>query len=505
MREVIILLSIFLIMPFKSVFPVFEPVYGLESVQIKRAVISSFNPSLVWVASRNSLYRSQDRGKTFKKVSVFKDEEVKHIFFDPKLASTLYVAASRHLYKINIGEEEEKLKQLFFSSEDQMINTAAKHKGVLFIGTDEGVHFASEDVLIWSRLGSMADSPVYCLEPAGEDLYLATGKGVHVFKTKDKIEKLFVIREEETEEEGEGEDEEDEEEENQEGLTARVIKVDIFDKDQIWLGTNRGLFVSQDKGSNWRKLYLAGINNLSINCLFQTSLQKNALYLGTTKGFFRVNLRKNESKQIFEGLHSSYIHWGEFTPEGEIYLATSKGLFRNVYFTPSYHSNSLKVILRKEPSIQEVQQAALHCNEVHPDKIKKWRSALKYRALFPEISLDYDKTIYGAYGASYRGAIVGPKDWGVNFKWKVGDLIWNSYEDDIDTKGRLNTRLRLDILDEINRVYFERLRLRREIVDSSLSEEELFAKELRLRELTAILDGYTGGFFSEKTKELSSP
>ena len=311
-----------------------------------------------------------------------------------------------------------------------------------------------------------------------------------------KVERVFITRK----------DDETEDQEEKIGLTCGVIKVDAFDKRKVLLGTNRGLFVSSDEGISWRKVYISSIDNLHINCISQTNLQTDALYLGTTKGFFVVDLYKSTAKQIFEGLSSSYIFWSEFTSEGKIYLATSKGLFENDYFTaPAVKNNSLKELLTKTPSIQEIQQAALKYNEVHPDKVRKWRKALKYRALFPEVDLDYDKTIYGTAGTStYDGkTFVGPHDWGVSFSWDVGDLVWNSYEDDIDTRSRLNTQIRLDILDEINRVYFERLRLKREISAASLSEEDLFKKTLRLEELNAILDGYTGGYFSRRKEELN--
>jgi hypothetical protein len=160
-------------------------------------------------------------------------------------------------------------------------------------------------------------------------------------------------------------------------------------------------------------------------------------------------------------------------------------------------------MLNKEPSITEVQQVALRYNEVHPDKIRKWRNALRFRGLLPNFSLDYDKTVSVYQSSNVDRAYVGPRDWGCSFSWNVGDLIWNTYEDDVDTRSRLNTQLRLDILDEINRVYFERLRIKRQLVSSSLPEDELFQKDLRLRELTAIIDGYTGGYFSKKSKELS--
>jgi hypothetical protein len=84
----------------------------------------------------------------------------------------------------------------------------------------------------------------------------------------------------------------------------------------------------------------------------------------------------------------------------------------------------------------------------------------------------------------------------------VGDLIWNSYQDDVDTRSRLNTQLRINILDDINSIYFERLRVKIDLMDSTLSNEEKLKKELRLQELTAALDGYTGGYFSERLEEL---
>ena len=485
MKKLILLLSLFLIIPFHSSFSLFRPVQGLESGNVKRVIVSPFDPKVICVASNNSLYKSQDGGQEFEKVAVFKDEEVQHIFFDYSLADIVYITTSRNFYRL-----KDRLEKLFSSSDDEIIYTAAKNKGLLYIGTSQGLSSASEDSLIWRKVKALSNFSIYFIEPAGDNLYLATEKGAYLFKGDQEIERLFVMRKEEAIDE--------------EGLSARVIKVDLLDENRLWLGTNHGLFISEDWGVNWSKLYLPGLDNLSINCLAQTKLQANTIYLGTTKGFFIGDLKRNTSKQLFEGLHSSYISWIEFTSEGRIYLATSKGLFKNDYFSSVYPENNPEVVLEGEPSVGEIQEAALFYNEVHPDKIRKWRTGLKYRALFPEVSLDFDKTVTTALGASYDRVQIGPQDWGVNLQWDIGDLLWNSYEDDVDTRARLNTQLRLDILDEINRVYFERVRLRRELASATLSEEDLFKKKLRLAELTAIIDGYTGGYFSKQIRKKSA-
>ena len=57
-------------------------------------------------------------------------------------------------------------------------------------------------------------------------------------------------------------------------------------------------------------------------------------------------------------------------------------------------------------------------------------------------------------------------------------------------------QLRDDIVDEVTRTYFERRRLQANMLLSPPSEQQALEQELRLQELTALIDGLTGGFFS---------
>ena len=484
----LLLLACFLVLPLNNAFAVFVNVQDIEDAHIKRIAISPFDENLIYVGSKNALFKSADKGKKFQKIYVFKDEELSHIAFDPVSANTAYVAATRHLYKIT-----DKIDMVFRSADEDSILSVAKYKDGIYVGTTGGLYFSSEDILKWQKIGGLTDATtINYIEPAQDGLYLATNKGVFFLKDKDNIKRIFILRDKEVEDEEES------------GVVANIIKVDIFDKSKIWLGATNGLFLSKDKGENWNKLYLGSLDSLNIVSLAQTKLEESSIYVGTLKGFFKADLKTNSAKQIFEGIYSDEIFWVAFSPAGEIYLATSKGLFESTYFNPPSNKRPIAEVLKGEPSIREVQQAAIRYNETSPDKIRQWRQAVKVRALMPTLKLDYDKTITTALGATYDRVQVGPRDWGVSFSWDIADLVWNTRETDIDTRSRLNTQLRLDILDEINRVYFERLRVKREIVCNNLQEEELCQKDLRLQELTAIIDGYTGGYFSKKISELSS-
>jgi hypothetical protein len=62
-------------------------------------------------------------------------------------------------------------------------------------------------------------------------------------------------------------------------------------------------------------------------------------------------------------------------------------------------------------------------------------------------------------------------------------------------------QLRDDILDEVTKLYFERLRVKAELDNLAIEDrKKRFEKELRIAELTANLDALTGGYFSQQIK-----
>ena len=188
--------------------------------------------------------------------------------------------------------------------------------------------------------------------------------------------------------------------------------------------------------------------------------------------------------------------------------------------TPVITYQELEARFANEPSVQDVQKAAMRYAHIDPQEFARWRRLVKTRALAPEtfqvtVGHDTDDDTDYARGKtiSLTGGTVtiGPDDeaWGhstdndwdyeVKMKWKLQDFIWNKEMLRVSSETADQVGLRQDILNEITKIYFDRRRLQIDMVlDSNISMEAKIKQELRLQELTAAIDALTGGYFSEQ-------
>ena len=164
-----------------------------------------------------------------------------------------------------------------------------------------------------------------------------------------------------------------------------------------------------------------------------------------------------------------------------------------------------------EPSVIEVQRMAIEYAEVSPEKIRKWRSQARWRALLPRFSVDFSEArddnidIYKSSSTSY--IIEGPRevnnDIGLDLTWDLSELIWSNAQTSIDVRSKLMVQLRMFILEEVTRLYFERKRLLFDIerveidLEGEITRDILFDKRLKVEELTGYIDALTGGQFSK--------
>ncbi len=460
---------------------VFSKVQGIDDVRIKRVAVSKADPSFLTIASDNALYVSKDGGDSFRKKVVLKDEQAAHIVIDPHQAGTLYLAGTRNCYKVG-----ETTKRIFSGDNDETINFIAKHCDHIYVATSAGLYFASEALLNWKSVPGLSEHAVYSTLGSPDGIYASSDKGVHLYKPDGALLRKVFTKTHES---------------NDETYSSRqTLSRSSPNSKRLWLYTNRGLFHSNNSGENWKRFYIAGANNLSINCMMSPPSETNRFFICSDDGLFAVNANDGSAQALYEGLPTSKINWMDFGSNGEIYLATDKGLFTNKETTKPKPSHlTMQMLMEGEPTIQEVQEAALRYNMVHPEKIRNWSRKIKYRALAPRLSIDYDKTIGSSFTQNGYYYAEGPHDWGVSLSWDLGNLIWNSYEDDIDNRNKYMNKTRTDILDEVNRLYFERLRFKRKIMAATLGDDTMELK-FRLHELTAMLDGTTGGLFTRNRK-----
>ena len=160
-----------------------------------------------------------------------------------------------------------------------------------------------------------------------------------------------------------------------------------------------------------------------------------------------------------------------------------------------------------EPTILELQRAAIRYAEVSPDKIINLRRRAAARAFMPEVSVGYDADTYDTIStATLNGKtnfFIGPDDtsrgWDVSAKWDLGDLVYNTAQTSIDSRSKLMVELRNDVLEMLNTAYFERKKIQRQLTKIADKENPAYTdREIRIEELTATIDGLTGGYLSRR-------
>jgi hypothetical protein len=293
----------------------------------------------------------------------------------------------------------------------------------------------------------------------------------------------------------------------------RYISVDPNNINYLYLATSRGVYKSPDKGNSWELLTDYGLLSKEIKFLLLSL--KSTIYAVTKSGIFEYT---NERwYELSLGLTVEDISSLAKDEQGNLYAACDNGLFKtNFKDTPGSNKNSiLEFYYKDEPKISEVQKAAIKYAEVEPEKIKRWRKLAARRALLPKVTagIDCDRnrrlssSIWGTYpGNSTPGRyFVGPDDetkynnnnWSISVTWELGDLIYSDDQTKIDVRSKLMVQLRDDILDEVTKLYFERIRVKMEINNLTIEDSrKRYEKELKLQELTASLDALTGSYFS---------
>jgi hypothetical protein len=161
--------------------------------------------------------------------------------------------------------------------------------------------------------------------------------------------------------------------------------------------------------------------------------------------------------------------------------------------------------IKREPTCPQVQKAALSYFKINREAVEEFRSGASNKAALPVVEVsggyirsDLDETTDSVdYGGQWLTKAAGGRGWETQGKltWNLPQLAFNAEELDVASlAGLVQT-----VLKEVTRLYYMRRRLQLDLVLNPPDDEGTrLSKELRLEEMTALLDAMTGGYFVQE-------
>jgi hypothetical protein len=135
-----------------------------------------------------------------------------------------------------------------------------------------------------------------------------------------------------------------------------AILIDPSNNNRIFLGTNRGVFVSTNAGSNWQ----SPVEWMYVLCLAPDPKVANKLYAGTNgSGVYETTNGGTNWSELNTGLTSKYIQCMDIDPVNNVlYVGTNGGGVRRMTLVTG--------VEYKPPSTEEPTQFVLHQNFPNP-------------------------------------------------------------------------------------------------------------------------------------------
>jgi hypothetical protein len=169
-----------------------------------------------------------------------------------------------------------------------------------------------------------------------------------------------------------------------------------------------------------------------------------------------------------------------------------------------------------EPTVRQVQLWAIAQVDCSPEQVQRWLAETRRAAWLPDVDVDlrlrqdwdlgYDYLDAGGLdplpgGETFPVAQDAGQGWTreakLGLSWRLGELVTSSERVRMVAEAQDLAELREEVAAEVTRTYFERRRLQVDLILApKLDRAGQIRDQLRLEELTAALDGATGGAFS---------
>jgi hypothetical protein len=178
---------------------------------------------------------------------------------------------------------------------------------------------------------------------------------------------------------------------------------------------------------------------------------------------------------------------------------------------PSLTEEQVLRRFKHEPSVQQVQDAAIRYYQVHPERIRSLRRNAQLKALVPTVSGSFANALTTSKRKMDDGLFINANlpfkederinadslGFSVSATWNLDRLVFNAEVLDVQSLiGILDGVVR-----EVTTVYYIRRRLQIDMVLRPPTDvASRISQRIRVEELTGLLDAMTGGFMSRKIK-----
>jgi len=479
-----------------------------EILDVRTVLVNENDDSLIYIGTGRAVFKSQDSGNSWR--IVLEDKRVNFFSFAPDHKEAIYALTNDGLwYSVNQGGNWRVIFKGKSSAEKDCRAIAVLADRIL-LGTAGGLFISLDKGRSWHKTGGKLDDikilAITYSQKYPRIIYVASVEGV--YKTTDtgnSWSRVYAVHA--TENGDEIDDGRDDTDEPERFSAIRYISVNPQNSSNVFLATGYGLYQSENGALSWSAVSDYGLLSRDAHFLYTSSAGR--LYAATKGTIFEFDGRRWHELS-FE-LAVNEIRFIGLDEKNNLYVASDLGLFKaniNATKRSGLSSGDIREFHgRNEPNIASVQNAAIKYAEVSPEKIKNWRRQAALKACLPQVNVGINRDTGDLWhwesGSSTKvgdDALIKGNDslgWDLSLKWDLAELVFNDLQTSIDVRSRLMVQLRDDVLDEVTKLYFERIRVRMELENLSIEDRKRRSeKELKMAELTAQIDALTGGYFS---------
>lgn len=462
------------------------------------------DPSAIYAASREHVYKTVNNGASWNKIfSIRKaDKKINRIYAEAELSNNIFVLTQYGLFQSeNQGGNWQRLFKGGSDLENNCLSILVTTTA-MFLGTEEGLFVSRNQGKTWQKSSEyFSDSVISSIVGNNEIIYASSEKGVFVSKDNGmNWRRIYIVYSSEIPSEDYSDYDGDV---SDKVLNIKSMAISGEEPSKLYIATKQGLFSTYNLGKDWQSLAEIGLSSLNIRSMTVNNKDKQ-LYVATDKGIFK--LTENRWQRIGKALSSRDFRDLYIDKEGKLLIAGKRGVFKlgigeDVAKTKEvdYSKEDIENLFVGEPTIEQVQAAAIEYAEVDMNKIKSWRRQSRLKVLMPTFSVGYDKVIYG----SSSGAMaIGPRDWNMDISWDLADIVWSTDQTTIDSRSRLTVQLRQDVLGQVTNLFYQRRRIKAELLLSPSEDpiEKLY-RNLEIQQVTADIDALTNNFFSRSIQK----